>query len=32
MSAPAAKPYTSRVDAKYKNQAGADGSRINQDG
>lgn len=31
MSGPAAKPYTSRVDAKYKNQAGADGSRINQD-
>ncbi len=31
MSAPAAKPYTSRVDAKYKNQIGADGSRINQD-
>ena len=31
MSGPAAKPYTSRVDAKYKNQAGAEGSRINQD-
>jgi dCTP deaminase len=31
MSGPAAKPYTSRLDAKYKNQAGADGSRINQD-
>lgn len=31
MSGPAAKPYTSRVDAKYKNQDGAIGSRINQD-
>ena len=31
MSAPAAKPYTSRVDAKYKNQDGAIGSRIDQD-
>jgi len=32
MTAPAAKPYTSRVDAKYKNQDGAIASRINRDG
>lgn len=31
MTGPAAKPYTSRSDAKYKNQEGADGSRINHD-
>lgn len=31
MSAPAAKPYTSRTDAKYKNQDGAIASRIDQD-
>lgn len=31
MSAPAAKPYTSRIDAKYKNQDGAIASRIDQD-
>ncbi|NVK24096.1 MAG: dCTP deaminase [Gammaproteobacteria bacterium] len=31
MTAPAAKPYTSRVDAKYKNQDGAIASRIDQD-
>lgn len=31
MSAPAANPYTSRDDAKYKNQDGAIASRINQD-
>lgn len=32
MTGPAAKPYTSRTDAKYKNQDGAIASRINQDG
>ena len=31
MTGPAAKPYTSRVDAKYKNQDGAIASRINRD-
>jgi dCTP deaminase len=31
LTAPAQKPYTSRVDAKYKNQDGAIASRINQD-
>lgn len=31
MSAPAANPYASRDDAKYKNQDGAIASRINQD-
>lgn len=31
MSAPAAHPYTSRVDAKYKNQDGAFASRIDRD-
>lgn len=31
MTSPAAKPYTSRVDAKYKNQDGAIASRINRD-
>ena len=31
MSAPAAKPYTSRIDAKYKHQDGAIASRIVQD-
>ncbi len=32
MTGPAAKPYTSREDAKYKNQDGAIASRINRDG
>ncbi|WP_111980052.1 dCTP deaminase [Algibacillus agarilyticus] len=31
LSGPAAKPYNQRIDAKYKGQSGADGSRINQD-
>ena len=31
LSGPAAKPYNARVDAKYKDQAGAVASRINQD-
>lgn len=31
MTGPAANPYTSRDDAKYKNQDGAIASRINQD-
>jgi dCTP deaminase len=31
MTGPAARPYTSRADAKYKHQDGADGSRINRD-
>ena len=31
MTGSAAKPYTSRVDAKYKNQNGAIASRINRD-
>lgn len=31
MTGPAAKPYTAREDAKYKNQDGAIASRINQD-
>ena len=31
MSAPAARPYRSRTDAKYKNQDGAIASRIDQD-
>ncbi|QTH63742.1 dCTP deaminase [Psychrosphaera ytuae] len=31
MTGPAEKPYTSRTDAKYKNQDGAVGSRINHD-
>lgn len=31
MTGPAARPYTAREDAKYKNQDGAIASRINQD-
>ena len=31
LTAPAIRPYNKRVDAKYKNQHGADSSRINQD-
>jgi len=31
LTAPAARPYNTRKDAKYKNQHGADASRINQD-
>ena len=31
LTAPAARPYNQRKDAKYKNQHGADSSRINQD-
>ena len=31
LTSPAARPYNKRKDAKYKNQHGADASRINQD-
>ncbi|MEW9796528.1 dCTP deaminase [Alteromonas sp. CYL-A6] len=31
LSSPAEKPYNARTDAKYKGQAGADASRINED-
>jgi dCTP deaminase len=31
LSAPAARPYNKRVDAKYQDQQGAVASRINQD-